>query len=458
MRSQWLAILVIGVKMKQITSNKTADFQIGGPKSTYVIIICSLLWMVNFMDRQVLAVVLEPMKLDLGLTDAQAGWITTALLLSMASFAIPVSYLADKWSRKGAIGIMAIVWSLATALTGMGRNFGGIFLPRFATGAGQAGYSSAAIALISASYPESVRAKKMGVFNLFQIVGISVGMILGGYLSANLGGWRTPFYVFTIPGVILGFLAFFMQDYRNVEPASSNLRESGFVYNIKTLLRIRTLIWFYAGYALFSAAAFAMLGWIPSLIIRKFGVGEDIAGVIMAVTGVFMVPGVLLGGILADKWEEKRTTGRMGFATVMVLLSSFGSLSSMVFVFVLHEGGFFEPSIWIIAGGVMFVVFIASAAAVNPSVMAVSQTVVTPDLKGLVWGLGVSLVMVLGGAWSPAATGYLSDWLGGAARGLALALIIVSALGFGSFICFWRSSHYYPVDAQKAKALSAAWD
>jgi MFS family permease len=443
------------MKMKRDNGTETVEFRIGGPKATYVISICSILWMVNFMDRQVLAVVLEPMKLDLALTDAQAGWISTSLLLSMAVFAIPVSYWADRWSRRGAIGIMAITWSLTTALTGMGRSFAGVLLPRLATGAGQAGFSSAAMALISAGYPEAVRAKKMGVFNLFQIIGISAGLILGGYLSANLGGWRTPFYVFAVPGVILGLFAFLMQDYPTATHAVGTHGKSGFWHNIKTLLKIPTLVWFYAGYALFSAAGFAVLGWFPALIIRRFAVAEDVAGVIMAVAGIFMVPGVLLGGIWADKWEAKRAAGRMKFASTMVLLSSVGSVSSIAFVFLLHGGGLWDPSIWIVPGGIMFAVFSATAAAVNPPVMAVTQTVVTPDLKGLVWGLGVSIVMVLGGAWSPAATGYLSDWLGGESHGLALALIIVSSLGFGGFICLWRSSLHYPDDARMAEALSA---
>ena len=84
------------------------EFQIGGPRSTYVLIVCSALYMVNYMDRQVLSVVLEPMKIDLGLSDSQAGLIQTGFLMSMGVFSVPLSYMVDRWSRNKAISIMAV--------------------------------------------------------------------------------------------------------------------------------------------------------------------------------------------------------------------------------------------------------------------------------------------------------------------------------------------------------------
>src|SRR5512142_2105982 len=105
-------------------------FQVGGPRATFVLLVCSSLYMVNYMDRQVLSVVLEPMKLDLGLTDSQAGLIQTGFLVSIGMFSIPLSFVIDRWSRSKAIAVMALFWSAATFLTGLGRNFMGVFIPR----------------------------------------------------------------------------------------------------------------------------------------------------------------------------------------------------------------------------------------------------------------------------------------------------------------------------------------
>ncbi|NNF99361.1 MAG: MFS transporter [Desulfobacteraceae bacterium] len=434
----------------QSTGNYSG-FQVGGGKATYVLVVCSLLWMINFVDRQILSVVLEPMKLDLGLTDAQAGWISTSLFLGMAIFAIPVSYCADRWSRKKLIGIMAIAWSIATILTGLGKSFLGILLPRLATGTGQAGFSSAGMALISTSYPEEARAKKMGFFNLFQVVGIMAGSIFGGYLSVNFGGWKTPFIVFAVPGIILGFLAFWMQDYQTIELLDDSNRSHGLFDNLKTLLKIPTLSWFYAGYTMFTAMGVAVLTWLPALVIRKFGVDEDIAGLFMACIAVFSLIGVVLSGILADRWQKKNPAGRMRFAAVMTLMSTIGIFLTLICSFLIHEGSYSEPSIWLVIGMFSIPIFAITVAAVNPPVMAVSQSVVTQDLKGLAWGLGTTLVMIMGGAWSPTATGYLSDWFGGGTRGLTLALVTISFLGLGGFLCFWRSSLYYAEDVRKVK-------
>jgi MFS family permease len=407
--------------------------------------------MVNFIHRQILSVVLEPMKIDLDLTDAQAGWITTALFLGVAFFAVPVSYWTDRWSRKNAIGIMAIAWSIATFFTGLGSNFIGIFIPRLATGIGQAGFSSAGMALISSSYPEKVRAKKMGFFNLFQVIGISVGSILGGYLSVNYGGWETPFFVFAVPGVILGALSFLMQDYRNIIKIDDSNRKTGLIDNLNTLLKIPTLSWFYSGYIMFTAMGIAVLTWLPALVMRKFGVNEATAGLLMATIAIFSVIGTVLSGFLSDRWQRKNPAGRMRFATVMVLVCTLGMLLALICTFLLHEESYHELSIWFVIGVLNIPIFASAFAAVNPPVMAVTQSVVTQDLKGMVWGLGVSLVMILGGAWSPTATGYLSDWFGGEVRGLALALVTICFLGICGVFCFWRSSIHYPDDARKAK-------
>ena len=118
-----------------------------------------------------------------------------------------------------------------------------------------------------------------------------------------------------------------------------------------------------------------------------------------------MVPGVLLGGIWADKWQKKYSAGRMGFATVIVLMSTISILLSIIFVFFLHKGSYLDIGVWMILGIITLSMFTACAAAVNPPVMAVTQTIAPKELRGLVWGLGVSLIMILGGAWSPAATG-----------------------------------------------------
>ena len=111
--------------------NKSApELQTGGWRAHYVLIVCTLLYVINYMDRQVFAVILQPMKIDLQLTDAQCGLASTVLILGMAFFSFPISHLIDRWSRRKAIGLMAILWSGFTFATGMAKNFVGVLPER----------------------------------------------------------------------------------------------------------------------------------------------------------------------------------------------------------------------------------------------------------------------------------------------------------------------------------------
>ena len=430
-------------------------FQVGGARATYVLVICSLLYAVNYMDRQVLSVVLEPMKLDLGLTDAQAGWIQTAFLLSIGLSAIPISYWTDRWSRKKTLGLMALVWSALTFATGLGRNFLGVLVPRLLTGVGEAGFSAAGTALITASYPEGVRARKLGIFNMFIVIGAAGGVVMGGYLSAHHGGWRTPFFVFAVPGVILGFLAFFMQDYQTVSRRGPAESGSAFMTKARILLATPTLRWLYLGYGMHIVMAFSIMIWMPALLMRRFEVGEDVSGAIIGAWSLFGMLGAPLGGLLADRWQRRHPAGRMRFAAVMQLFCSLAIWVALFCSFIMHQGAWNRFSPWHVIGAVSGLFISLASIAGIPAIGATTQAVVTPDLKSLSWGLAMFFMYFFGGAWSPAVTGYLSDYFGGGARGLTMALLITGSFGLAACACWWQSSRHYQEDARRASAAAA---
>ena len=191
-------------------------FQLTRFQKHSILVICFFLYMINFMDRQVLSAVLEPMKHDLGLTDTQAGLLQSLFFLSMAVLAFPAAYMVDRWSRRKTLGLMAITWSAFTYVTGLGKSFLGVLLPRIMVGVGEAGFPPASTAMISAAYPQQARARVLGIFNAAIPLGAALGTILGGALAGRYGDWRVPFYVFAVPGIVLGILAFFLKDYKTV--------------------------------------------------------------------------------------------------------------------------------------------------------------------------------------------------------------------------------------------------
>lgn len=425
--------------------NKRSDreFEVGGPRSKAVLLVCSLLMMFNYMDRQVLAVVLEPMKRDLGLTDGQAGWINTIFLLSVAIMSMPVSRLVDRWSRTKMLSAMAMAWSACTMLTGMGRGFASVLLARIGVGLGEAGYAPANAALIGASFPEHQRARNMGIYTLFITIGIALGMFLGGWLSANFGGWRVPFFAFAVPGFILGIASLFLQDYKT--PPNRTTGSNHMAANILELFRTPTLFWVYLAWSLNIVHVFTIIIWGPALIIRTFGVQEDVAGIVMGIFGALALAGAPLGGIGADALQRRRPNGRPLFAAGCQLSATVFSLGSLALALQMENMPLFY------LGCAMSLVNGVSAAAVTPSFYAITQDAAPLRLKGLAMGTALLCMYLLGGGWAPALVGLLSDHLGGGQQGLLHAMYIAISAGFLSTFCLYMCSRSYAADCHRAR-------
>jgi len=424
--------------MKNTTPIQSEAFKVSGFQRTSILIICLLLYMINFMDRQVLSAVLEPMKLDLKLTDTQAGILQTAFFLSMAILGIPASYLVDRWSRRKTMSLIAIIWSGFTYITGLGRSFLGVLLPRIAVGVGEAGFPAASTAMLTAVYPKESRSRILGIFNIAIPLGSALGAMLGGYLSARHGGWRTPFFVFAVPGIILGILAFFMKDYKTVAAIDEKGQKTGFWSTIVTLFKIPTLRWVYIGYAMDRAMVFAFAAWGGAFVMRAQGVSEAKAGMILGLTALTGIIGTPIGGLLADWWQKKNGKGR-SFAPI---LASSATAVLLCLALLLDLKG---------PGLVLVAIFGVFAVIGIPAVNSISQDVVSPGLKGISWGMAGVVTMVCGAAWSPSAVGIISDSLGGGAFGLKAALMMMSLLGIIACFCFWKGSRHYPKDMEKVQ-------
>lgn len=420
-------------------------FKIGGPRATFVLIICSLLYAVNYADWQVMAVVLQPMKEALGLTDAQVGAVNTIYFLGIILFIMPVSHLIDVWSRKNMIGLMAFIFSIFTMFTGMVGGFVSLLVARFGVGVGEAGFAPGGTALISASYPEEKRGAKLGIFNMFITLGVIVGVIAGGYLSANFGGWRTPFYIFGIPGIILGILAFFMQDYNLKKADGSKVVHESFLTNLKQLLKIPTLRWLYVALGMYGVLQISVGTWFPALLMRAYGIKEDKAGMVMGVVTIIGLLGPIMGGILADKWQQKRPGGRMLLAAISTAIASVFLLLVLLAAFDINNKNL------MIFCAVMMPLFSIAVGMAFPAVAATSQDVVPAKLKGLAWGAGVLALFVLGGAWGPLLVGAISDVAGGGYQGLSLGMAVSGLFGFIATVLWFISARHVESDMKKAK-------
>jgi MFS family permease len=192
------------------------DFKVSKGYSYYVFLLLFLLYLFNYVDRMVVAAIFPYLKVDWGLTDTQCGWFASIVTLMMTVFVFPVSLLVDRWSRKKAIGIMAVLWSIGAALCALTRNFTQLFTMRALLGVGEAAYTSGGHAMIAAYFPEEKRATMNGLFTAAIPMGTAIGVILGGVIAETLG-WRYAFGILAIPGLIVAILFFWVKDYKTVQ-------------------------------------------------------------------------------------------------------------------------------------------------------------------------------------------------------------------------------------------------
>jgi MFS family permease len=415
--------------------NNVKEYSTGGRSSNYILAICTLLYMVNFMDRQVLSAVLQPMKIELGLTDAQCGLIQTVFILGVAFFAFPVSYLIDRWSRKKPIAIMAVLWSTFTFFTGLANSFTALLIPRLLVGVGEAGFSAGGTAMVSGAYPKEKRGRVLGIFTMGVPLGAALGAIIGGLISAKLG-WRMPFFFFAIPGVILGVMALFMKDYKVEESIHSEASGRGIFASVGALLKIPTLRWHFLGLGISGIMITTFMAWAPALIMRVLNVSEATAGLIVGGMGLMALIGAPLGGYLTDLWHKHDPRGRVYLPGITLAVAAVVLIAAILTDF----------SPFGIALGMLYGIINVMAVA---SFGAISQDVVPAAHKGLSFGLSVFFQYMLGGAWGPYAVGAISDALGGGAPGLSTAMIMATACGILGGACFLVASRYYTVDAEK---------
>ena len=407
----------------------------GGIRSHYILIVLFLLYISNYGDRFVVSGMLEFIKRDWSLSDAQAGWLTTIVILFITIFTVPVAVLIDRWSRRKMISMMVFLWSLATLACAFTRNFGQLLAARALTGIGESGFAPAGTALLSAAYPEGKRAKVMGIWNIAIPLGVGAGMMAGG-LIARRWGWQHAFGLVAVPGMLLALASWFLPDYRSVtveEPASGSGHLGGFLTRATGLFRSPALVFTYLGFAMNVAVSTALMAWLPSYYERT-GLAEPGGGgtYTMPILGLVVV-GAPLGGYLSDVWHRRRKEGRLVFPAITSVLGAV-----ILFVAFLCPGRMVQVGIMVLYG-ILATCYVAPAA-------SVTQDLVHPGLRALSYGMCVIVQHLCGDVWSPVLVGWLSDQVG-----LASAVRVLPFFGILGGVSFYAGSRFYLADLARVE-------
>ena len=274
--------------------------------SSYVL---ALLWaaaLLRFVDMQILAVLLEPIKAEFALTDTQLALLGgLAFAVLYGGLGIPVAWLAERCSRRRIIGIAVIVWSSMTVLCGLAQSFTSLFLARVGVGLGEAGAYAPSTSLLADYFPPGRRGRACAVLATAIPAGVLTGFLVGG-LVAERWGWRTAMTVAGLPGLLVGLLILLtLADPARERVGTALPQAAGFLDQSRAL-------WQRPGYSqVVTAACLFTLGavgsgiWLPSYFVRHHGMTTGDVGLWMAgLYGIGGLLGSLLGGMLAQRWDR----------------------------------------------------------------------------------------------------------------------------------------------------------
>ena len=314
----------------------------------YSVAVLMLLYIFSFIDRTTISLIVEPMKRDLHISDTQIGMLQgLAFALLYTFLGLPIARLSDRHSRRAIIATGVFIWSIMATLCGLARTAMQLFIARIGVGVGEAALSPAAYSIITDSFPRAKLGRAFGVYNIGITIGVGIAFLVGGIVVAAVShagatytlpllgevrAWQMVFIVTGAPGVLLPFL---MLTFR--EPVRRGLLRAQSAANEPTggalkapLSEVLGYVWangkFYGLYfvalALLSMCGYCVAAWLPTALIRAYGVSYGEVGKVLGVSTIFMnSTGMLLAGILCDRLTRK---GSKDAPIVVALISACG--------------------------------------------------------------------------------------------------------------------------------------
>jgi predicted MFS family arabinose efflux permease len=397
----------------------------------------------NFIDRQILVILQEPIKQEMGLSDAQLG------LLSGFSFAlvyitagIPIAYWADRSNRRNIIAGALTLWSGMTALSGLAQNYTHLLLARIGVGIGEAGGSPPAHSMISDYYPPEKRGTALAIYSTGVHVGVLLGFVLGGLLSQAYG-WRIAFMAVGLPGILLAVLLVFTvrEPPRGRWESEDDAAYKPSLGDTLSLLSSYRSFWYLAlATGLTAFVGYGNGNFSPSFIVRNHGLDIAQVGIILAIFGGGGgMLGTFLGGFLADRLGVKDKRWYLWVPMISGILSV-----PLGFPYLLAENTF-------VAIGFMFLVTIALNTYLGPC-LAISHALVPPAMRSLTSAVLFFVLNMIGLGLGPLTVGLLSDFYASyfGENNLRYAMLTVGFLGMPAMLFFYLAVRQLPADLARS--------
>lgn len=416
-------------------------FQASAGYRNYVIWLLFVVYVFNFIDRQILSILIQPIKEEFALTDTQLGLLGgLAFAIFYTALGIPIARWADKNNRVKVISVSLLIWSCFTAVTGLARNFHHLLITRILVGVGEAGCSPPAYSLISDYFPLQKRSTALSIYSMGIYTGIFLGFLVGGYV-AQAFGWRAAFYVVGLPGVLLALIVRLtlrepprgFSDAVRAEagppPISDVLRQLWEKHSFRHLSL--------AG-ALHSFVGYGVTGFFSAFLIRSHGMTLSEVGIWLAVIySLGGVTGTFLGGFLSDRLSSQNNDSRY-----QLWVPAIATLLNVPFALL----AYLLPEKFLVLA-LMIPAQACGAAFLGPT-FAVTQGLVSVRERALAGSVLLLIVNLIGLGLGPLAVGMLSDVFQFRLMAQGHSLADATAQGLRWSLCvmmcvnFWAAFHY----------------
>lgn len=410
----------------------------------YLLLVLTLVYAFNHVDRQVMVILQEPIKQEFGLSDTQLGMLTGFLFAAFyATLGIPFAAWADRGNRRNIITLALTIWSAMTALSGFTQNFWQLALARMGVGIGEAGGTPPATSMISDRFPARQRAFALGIYTTGISLGILVGFMLGG-LIAERYGWRVGFFVAGVPGILLALILWAtVKEPKRGE--ADQLVDSGVApslgYTLKFFLSQKAMVFMLLGGVFVCVSANAFLAGAPLYFIRVHGVELGELGIALGllVGGVGGI-GAIAVGRLCDRLSVKDLRWRPWIIASTTLIAL-----PFAAAFLLAETKMAAYTLYAVPS--FFGLIYASIS------YAAMQELVPPRMRSMSSAVMLLCLTLIGIGIGPVLVGILSDAFAAeyGQRSIARALLWLLVLNATSCIFYLIAAKNYRSDVKRSE-------
>ncbi len=414
----------------------------------YALLAMCLVYTVSIADRYVISTVLEPIRLELHLTDSGVAFLTgVSLSLFYVSFGIPLSLLVDRWNRTRIIAFCMTAWSALTVLCGLAANYWQLLFARIGVGIGEAGGTPAASSIISDYFPADRRPMALTVFALGAPIGAYVGYQLAGHVADYYHSWRAVFLALGVPGIVFGALVYFtVREPRRGQLDAVDTDKPSLMETLKFLWTQRAACHVMVGTAVTALWGWGLTWWTPTFLTRNYGLTLGEAG---DITG----PAHLWGGIAATVVTAWLLGRRFMYdpRRVVIFLGAgiaFATVPSIV-IFWTHSLAVTKVMFWLFIPFIYFYI--------GPG-FGILNNLSPPRMRGQFCAIVLLLANVGNLIIAPQLVGLISDLTAPGhvanAESLRFALLCLAPTGFWSAWHMFRSVRTLTQEQQRATGVA----